>query len=101
MKTTKKLKKDKNTLGAFLKESRHKRHLSQSEVADALKYDSPQYISDWERGVSSPPMKKIAQIAHILHVNTDRIFELLLECSKQKLEADLFQQYSKVRKKMS
>jgi transcriptional regulator with XRE-family HTH domain len=93
--------KNKNTLGIFLKESRLKRHLSQNDVATALRYDSPQYVSDWERGVSSPPMKKLVQISHVLHVSADRIFQLLVESAKQKLEADLFHQYSKIRKKMS
>ncbi len=93
----KKPKIERNSLGIFLKEHRLKRNLSQGDLAQALRYDSPQYISDWERGVSSPPLKKIVQVSQILHVRVDRIFDLLLESSKKKLEEDLAEAFSKIR----
>lgn len=89
-----------NILGTYLKEQRLKRALSQSDLASALKYESPQYISDWERGVSAPPLKKLFPLSRILHVKADVIFQLLLKSSLQKLEDDLCSEYSRMRRKL-
>ena len=46
-------------LGPFLKKARSKMGLSQRDVADKLGYTSPQFISNVERGLCSPPLKKL------------------------------------------
>lgn len=40
--------------------------MSQKELADKLGYTSAQYISNWETGKASPPIKKIGKILDIL-----------------------------------
>ena len=39
-------------LGDYLKSKRENASLSQGDVAKKLKYTSPQFISNWERGIS-------------------------------------------------
>ncbi len=44
------------SLGSFLQGARIRSNLSQWDVAKKLGYSSPQFISNFERGLSSPPL---------------------------------------------
>lgn len=51
------------SLGSYLRDKREKKGMTQTEVATALQV-RPQFVSNWERGLSAPPlrlMKKIIQ----------------------------------------
>lgn len=85
-------------LCALLRESRLKKGFSQAELADIFGYESAQYISDWERGVSSPPMKKLAKIVEALDIDMDRLFDLLLEVAKERVTGDLKREFSRIKK---
>jgi transcriptional regulator with XRE-family HTH domain len=88
----------KSPLSIFLRKHRLKNQLSQKQLAVLLKYESSQYISDWERGISSPPMKKLNHLAEVLQIPTDILFDLLLKYSLQKLTQEMSQEYAKLRK---
>lgn len=81
-------------LGEFLKQKRENASLSQGDVAKKLKYTSPQFISNWERGVSSPPIKVLKQISTLYKVNSDEVFNLILEHSLTQLKASMMRDYS-------
>ena len=55
-----------------------------------LKYTTPQFISNWERGISHPPIKDIKTIAKVYKVDADYLFTLIkdniLMKESQKLE---------------
>jgi transcriptional regulator with XRE-family HTH domain len=53
----------KRMMGNFLKKCRTKAGLTQSEVADHLGYTSPQFVSNWERGVALPPLDAMPKLA--------------------------------------
>lgn len=84
---------DKNSnerqLGAFLRESRMKAGLSQMQVAKKLGYTTAQFISNWERGVSEPPLKALKTLARIYSVSMDEIFQLILRSTIEKVTEDL------------
>lgn len=80
--------------GNFLKEGRKKQSLSQGDLADVLGYESPQYVSDWERGVSSIPIKKLTQIAHVLKLSEEELFEKMLLLAKARLEEGMLKEYN-------
>ena len=61
------------TVGSFLRARRDKAGLTQSQVATALGYETPQFVSNWERGVSLPPLGTLPQLARLLKV-ADREF---------------------------
>lgn len=82
--------------GSFLKNSRKKQDLSQGDLATALGYESPQYISDWERGASSIPMKKLVQVAQVLKISEEELFEKMLSLAKARLEEGMLNEYSTV-----
>ena len=91
MRKTQQLKKQ---LGKALADSRKKAGLSQGEVASRLGYTSPQFISNWERGLSSPPVPTLKKIATMYKVNADKIFtmvmDLTVERTREQLETDFY-----------
>lgn len=48
--------------GLLLREFRRKAGITQHELSDALGYESAQFVSNWERGISTPPSKTIVKI---------------------------------------
>lgn len=74
---------EKKTFGQILKAKRIAANLSQATVAEHFGYSTPQFISNWERNVSMPPIELLRNIAHLYGVSADEMFELAL---KQKVE---------------
>lgn len=89
-------KKIRETLGSFIKTHRLNNNFSQAELAHSLGYSSPQFISDWERGVSAPPMKKLPELASELNVKTEVLFELLVELATLQLTTSLKEEFKKI-----
>ena len=77
------------TLALFLKTAREKAELSQRQVADELGYQSAQFISNWERGISSPPMKTLKQLGELYNVSAEDLYEIMVEDTLRRVEADL------------
>ena len=59
-----------NGLAERLKEQRHKRNLSQKEVANIL-HVSTSIISNYERGERSPSIESLVTLATLYHCSTD------------------------------
>lgn len=76
-------------LAAFLKENRIKSGLSQAEVASILKYSTPQFISNWERGVSSPPLDKLGQLIELYRISRDELIDVMLNEAREHLETSI------------
>ena len=53
----------KERFGQYLKLRREAAKLTQAEVATQIGYTSPQFISNWERGISHPPLNVYPVIA--------------------------------------
>ncbi len=64
-------------LGSFLKNAREKAGLTQQEVAQRLSYTSAQFVSNWERGVSSPPLDSLPKISILLKISPRSLIETL------------------------
>jgi transcriptional regulator with XRE-family HTH domain len=76
-------------LASFLKEYRIKSGLSQAEVANLLKYSTPQFISNWERGVSSPPLDKVSQLIEIYRISREELIDIMLDEAREHLEKNI------------
>lgn len=61
-----------------LKEFREKAGLSQKDVSDVFGLMSAQFISNWERGVSKPPVNYLKTMAKIYKVDAEELFEKYL-----------------------
>jgi transcriptional regulator with XRE-family HTH domain len=77
------------SLGAFLHESRIRAGFSQKEVADKFGYKSAQVVSDWERGVRSPPAIVLKKLVKLYDVPVEKFFDVILEEQTRLLERKL------------
>jgi transcriptional regulator with XRE-family HTH domain len=66
-------------LGELLREARVASGLSQNDVAKVLGLATPQLISNWENGRSSPPMKHIEKLTRIYPIDLDKFFDFLVD----------------------
>ncbi|MEK6628086.1 MAG: helix-turn-helix transcriptional regulator [Bdellovibrionota bacterium] len=78
-----------NKLAQFLKEKRTLSGLSQKDVATKLGYSTSQFISNWERGISQPPINTLRTLASMYGVGAEQMFNVLLEETMIQVQADL------------
>lgn len=71
--------KENNLLADFLREKRTESGLSQMGVAKTLGYTSAQFVSNWERGLSSPPISTLRKLCEIYHIPPDVLFDITLK----------------------
>lgn len=76
-------------LANYLKEARIKAGLTQSDVSEALGYTTPQFVSNWERGVSQPPIDVLKKIARLYKVSDEELFEVTLEVTLESVQKDM------------
>ena len=69
-------------LGAYLQWLRIKKGLTQREVSLRLGYSSAQFISNFERGIAVPPLKKLWELKTIYGASTQRLIALVIEGRK-------------------
>lgn len=72
MKTTR------TSVSKILKARRISAGLSQWEVARALGYTSAQFVSNWERAVSGPPLDKLAMLCRLLRIMPDEMTRAIM-----------------------
>ncbi len=65
-------------LGSYLQNKRLKAELSQGDVADKLGYSSPQFISNFERGLCAPPLPKLRTLIDLYDLNAEEVIKIML-----------------------
>jgi transcriptional regulator with XRE-family HTH domain len=73
-------------IGKFLKEKRTKAGLTQQEVAQGLSYDTAQFVSNWERGISLPPLVALPKLAGMYKVAAKEFIDVMCEYQEQVLK---------------
>lgn len=63
--------------GKFLKRARLNAGLTQKNVSDTLGYSSAQFISNFERGIALPPIKKMKMIIKMYRLGTKDVVKRL------------------------
>lgn len=76
-------------LGTYLNAKRKAAGLSQGQVARSLGYSSPQFISNIERGLCSPPLKKLRTMIQLYQVPGEEVAGLILRHQRLDLEKRL------------
>lgn len=66
-------------LGLYFREKRVSAGLTQSDVAQALGYDTPQVVSNWERGVCEPPSRKLRILLNLFDVKKREFAKVYLQ----------------------
>lgn len=77
-------------LSVFLKDKRVEAGLTQSEVARRLGYSSPQFVSNWERGLANPPVFILRDLTKMYKVSADQMFEMLVDEVRGQLEKEFY-----------
>lgn len=77
------------TLNDYLREKRLDSGLSQLDVARELGYASPQFVSNWERGLVSPPLETIAVLINLYKIPPGDVVDRILEETRDYLESHL------------
>ena len=89
--------KKRDGLSEFLKSKRIEAGLTQSEVARKLGYSSPQFVSNWERGLANPPVFILRDLTKMYKVAAEKMFDMLVEEVRESLHKEFYS--SKSRKK--
>lgn len=83
------------TYQKYLVDCRTKANLTQAQVSLALGYKTPQFVSNWERGLSHPPIDVIPQLAALYNIDADNLFELYLRDYLAEISGTLRKKYFK------
>ncbi len=84
----------KTLLEELLTEKRIAANLTQKEVAKLLGYESAQYVSNWERGISQPPAQSLKKIAHLYRASAEELFDAFLLNAIHKAQNDLKRKFN-------
>lgn len=77
------------TLNDYLRQKRLDSGLSQLDVARVLGYSSPQFVSNWERGLVSPPLETIAVLVDLYKIPANEVISRILDETRDYLESHL------------
>ena len=87
------MKQDTKLLANFLKTHRENSGLSQADVAQKLGYTTPQFVSNWERGISAPPFNALKKLAVLYKIDADELFNIMLENKIDEVTTDMKRKY--------
>jgi len=73
----------------LIKKKRYELRLSQKDLATQLGYSCGQFISNWERGVSTPPLDITRSLCKILKIEIGSYKSRLLDDFKEKINNEL------------
>ena len=76
-------------LGDYLQARRVKSGLSQGDVASKLGYSSPQFVSNFERGLCAPPLNKMKTLVQLYDMNSEEVLKLMLKEHEKQLRKNL------------
>lgn len=80
----------KNHLGPYLQKKRLQSGYTQLDVAKKLGYSSPQFISNFERGLCSPPLKQLKKIANLYKLDPSELIDIMMKERLALLEATFY-----------
>ncbi len=76
-------------LGSLIREHRQNLGLTQLELSQKLGYDSTQFVSLFERGLSKVPLNVLGQVIVILGIPEKKIVDTLLKAYEQNVKAEI------------
>jgi transcriptional regulator with XRE-family HTH domain len=76
-------------IGGYLRDLRVKSGFTQRVVADHLEYSSAQFISNFERGIAIPPLKKLKALLRLYRGNMEKTIELVLSARRAEMRDEL------------
>ena len=67
------------SVGQYLRDKRIESGLTQAKVAEDLGYSTPQFISNIERGLCSPPLKNLRTLVRMYRIPVDEIMVIIMK----------------------
>jgi transcriptional regulator with XRE-family HTH domain len=71
-----------------LRKARVAAGLSQKDVSDFLGYTTPQFVSNWERGLCSPPLATLKKICKLYNLDAEDVFRMILRDVEQDMRRE-------------
>lgn len=90
MKRSYKTKRHYTELGIYLQAKRVEAGITQRELADQLQYSSAQFISNFERGLSAPPLPRLKLISRTCKLHLGKVTKLMLAGEEKKIIEALY-----------
>lgn len=84
-----KIKRPFTQFGEYLQAKRTKAGLTQRDVSNVLGYSSAQFISNFERGIAVPPLKKLKVLVKMYDMAVPEVTDMLLEAERTRLQIGL------------
>ena len=78
-------------VGEYLREARLRSELTQKELAEKLNYRSSQFVSNWEKGKSKPPLRVLKKMRNVLGLKKSEIIAVLLG-GQERMYREAFQE---------
>ena len=78
------------TLSSYLYEKRVSKGITQGDLANMLGYSSPQFISNWERGLAKPPFDTLRRMIIILELDADKLAAILMKIEEQRIREYIY-----------
>ena len=76
-------------LGAIVRECRTRQGMTQLDLARRLGYDSTQFVSLFERGMSKVPVNTLGQLIVILGIPEKKIIKILMSAYEEDLVSNI------------
>ena len=76
-------------LGSFLKEKRQETGLTQKDIATEMGYTTPQFISNWERGLIAPPLTTIKKLITLYKCDPTEVYDFIASAQLRILQSEL------------
>lgn len=77
-------------LGDYLYEKRLAKGITQGDLATVLGYTSPQFVSNWERGLAKPPLETLKKMIKMLDLDVDELLTILMKMEEERLRKRIF-----------
>ena len=81
----------------FLKSARIRAKLSQRDVSNKLGYTTAQFISNWERGISTPPIKDLKTLCRMYKVDFESTVNMLISTKVNDLTRSILEQIASLK----
>lgn len=76
-------------LGSIVRDYRQKANLTQLDLSKKLGYNTTQFVSLFERGLSKVPLNTLGQLIVILGIPEKKITDSLIKAYKENLQSEI------------
>lgn len=90
-------KRQEQVLPEYLKDMRVKAGLTQAEVANKLGYTSPQFVSNWERGLANPPVFMLKGLTKLYRVDAEEMLKRFLQDVESEIRGEFYEKRAEKR----